>query len=331
MPARTLDAPSLAAVSEKLKRAYAGFTPPVAWLIAVLYGLAVSLIPWDLIRGEPFIDLVTYIEGFESGAYQYLDALEGPAYLLSEPAWRAIVNGLMNLVGTVSASLQFLTFCVSAIYAYVVLRRSRATTFLLASPLLIDLLVSQVRSAVAGALFLIACLVGSTFLWLLVLTIGSLIHTSAAILCGLYALAFTLCRLAKTRPGIARVTVVGFSIVLPLLVAIAYAELLVAIGDRRAQDADAWPGGIFVVTMAVYYAVMLMNLRRVMMTPLAIYCLLISAMFIVLALLQVNGLRFVSLTYPLFLTTSLVLPYRHRLVVNTMFIVMCVYHFSLWI
>jgi hypothetical protein len=329
MHAEALSSPGSAALPRR--RSVRALAAPTAWLAAMTYAAVLVLIPWAAIRGEPFFDLMVYLEAFDVGAYDYLDQLEGLAYLFSEPLWRTLVDGLASLIGDVPTTFHIISFVVSTVYAYVILRVKGSAAVFLAGPLLIDLVLSQVRSAVAGALFLIACLTGGALAWLVLLLVASLIHSAAVLLFALFGCAVALWRVSSRHERIAQVATLVASVAIPLALAAAYVGVLSSIGDRRAESEAAWPGGVFVATFAVYYAVMLLNLQRVMKRPVAIFSFLISGLFIVLAAHDINALRFISLTYPALILAVFVLPFLDRLLVMSALVVMCIYHFALWL
>lgn len=308
-----------------------GLSVGAAWAASIAYASVLIAVPWSSIRGEPFFDLSVYLEGFDLGAYDYLDQLEGLAYFFSEPLWRQLVAILTTAFGDISTTFQIISFAVSTIYAYTMLRANRLTALFLSGPLLIDLVLSQVRSAVAGALFLIAILAGSTILWIGVLAIAPLVHSAALLLFGTFAVAAGLNRLWKTYPRAAMVLAVGTSVVLPFAFAASYTVLLSSLGDRRAETEAAWPGGVFVLTFGIYYGVLLLNLNRAMKHTLSIFSLIVCGLFIVLAMFDINMLRFISLTFPLLIVTAFRLPFVERLLLLSTLLSMCVYHLVLWL
>lgn len=302
-----------------------------ALIVAIVYAVVLFLIPWETIRGEPFFDLSIYLEGFELGAYNYLEHLDGLFYLLSEPLWRYVIGSLSENLHSVPASFQLVSFTVSAVYAYVVLRMSRFAGVFLVSPLLIDLVLSQVRSAVAGALFFMAILAGNAFVWTLMLVLASLVHSSALLLFALYAVSVALRRLSERNSTAAKALAVFLSVFIPILFAITYVSILSAVGDRRAESEATWPGGAFVLTFFIYFAAMLANLHYVMQRSITIFALIVSGLFIVLAAFEINMLRLISLTYPALVISIFFLPYWYRLLLITSLLVMCLYHLVLWL
>ena len=311
--------------------ASSGLSVAAAWVVSLAYAGVLFLIPWTAIRGEPFFDLAVYLEGFDLGAYDYLDELEGLAYLFSEPLWRYIVGNLTVLLGDVPTTFNTASFAVSAIYAYVILRASRSAAVFLSAPLLIDLVLSQVRSAVAGALFFIAYLAGGTLLWIGLLAIASLIHSSAILLFALFACAIVLQRLSARWITAGRAIAVLASVLIPLAIAAAYVTVLAAVGDRRAESEAAWPGGVFVLSFGVYYLVLLLNLKRVIKHSIAIFSFLVSGLFVTLAAFDINALRFISLTYPALIASVFFLPFLSRSLLLSILFLMCGYHLALWL
>lgn len=308
-----------------------GLSAGAAWVAALIYACLLIAIPWSTVRGEPFFDLTVYIQSFDAGAYDYLDQLEGLAYFFSEPLWRQFVGALTAVVGDVETAFQCISFSTSAVYAYVMLRAHPMTAIFLPGPLLIDLLLSQVRSAVAGALFLVALLAGGAFLSIGLLAVASLVHSAALLLFGTLAVSVLLNRAHPQYPRLCMACAVGISILLPLAFAASYVNLLSLIGDRRAETEPAWPGGVFVLSFAIYYAVLLLNLRRVMRHTLTVFSLIVSGLFVVLASFDINMLRFISLTFPILILAALRMPVLERLLLVSTLLAMCLYHLALWL
>ena len=289
------------------------------------------LVPWDSLHGEQLWDLRVYLDSFNIGAYDYLDELGGMLYLLSEPAWRAVVATLHGLTGSFESALGVVTFASAGLYCFVMLRARGASAIFLVSPLLIDLFVSQLRSALAGALFFSAVSSRRVSVWALVLPVSALIHTSSIVLFAFYGLALGLSQLRRWRVEAALATTAVVSVVLPLAFVASYALLLGEIGDRRAVTETAWPGGLFVATFALYYAVLLANLRRVVSDPALVFAFLIAGFFVVSALFEFNGLRFIAVTFPLLVRAAFRMPRIERRILLAALLTMTVYHLVLWL
>lgn len=304
---------------------------PALVAVSLLYATVMVLMPWDRLHGEPLWDLRVYLDGFDIGAYEYLDELEGLLYLLSEPAWRAVVAWLHALTGSFESALGVVTFASAGVYCFVMLRAHGGAAILLGSPLLIDFFVSQLRSALAGTLFFIAVSSRRPVVWVLMLVVSAAIHTASLVLFGLYGLAFGLAKLSRRRRGVALAATGLASIVLPLAFVTLYAGVLGEVGDRRAETEAAWPGGLFVATFALYYVVLLANLRRVVVDPALIFAFLITGFFVISAGFEFNGLRFIAVTFPSLVQAAFRMPRIERWVLLAALLVMTVYHLFLWL
>jgi len=322
---------STAGVRNSIFSGARGMPAKSALLFAVVYAVALLLIPWEVLRREPFFDLNVYLESFELGTYDYLDDLDWPQYFLFEPLWRYVIRSLSVLLNSFPATFQVVSFLVSAVYAYTILRISRSCGVFLAAPLLIDLVLSQVRSALAGALFFIAVLAGNAFVWLLMLILAPLVHTSALLLFGFYALAVALSHFAESHPTAGKSLIVLFPFFIPLLYSISYVSILSSVGDRRSESDAAWPGGAFVLPFLIYFVSMLANLKFVMKHPIMILSVMVTGFFVLLAPFEINMLRLIPLAYPAVIASIFYLPYSFRVPLVTVMLVMTLYHFALWL
>ena len=167
--------------------------------------------------------------------------------------------------------------------------------------------------------------------WAFMLVGSAAIHTSSLVLFGLYGLALGLARLSAWRRGVALAATGVISIVLPLAFVALYAIVLGDIGDRRAETEAAWPGGLFVATFALYYVVLLANLRRVVADPAQIFAFLIAGFFVISAGFDFNGLRFIALTFPSLVQAAFRMPRIERWVLLAALFVMTIYHLFLWL
>ncbi len=308
-----------------------GVNVSLALVVSLIYASVLVLMPWEVIRGEPFFDLQVYKDSFDFGTYDYLDQLEGLPYLFSEPLWRFIIATLTDYTGHISTTLSIVSFFVSAIYVYVTLRINKYLAFFLLAPLLVNLLVSQVRSAVAGALFLLSLYYANTFVAIFLFIFSFFIHSASLLVFGLFIVSVLLNKFSVRYPNIVKLLAITISIVIPLVFALTYINILDYIGDRRVATEIIRPSGVFILSFSIYYLLMFLNISEIIKSKLMVYSLIVSGMFVVLAIYEINMTRLLALVFPVLIGAALKLSFSYRAIALITLFLMCVYHLVLWL
>jgi hypothetical protein len=305
--------------------------PSAALVHAIVFACLMSLFPWKLISKHDFPDLDTYIDYFETGAYEYLDDLEGFSYIMSEPLWRQIIYQLSDMLGSVPFTFQIISFIIWSILAYVLIKYSPKYSFLLLSPLLLDLVISQVRSGLMISLFYVWLLNGSLILFIILFAFAFFIHGAAILIFGYYALSYLMSWISKRNQVLSKLLTVGVSILMPLGFAVSHRGILASFGDRRSEMEPGFPGGSFVLGILVYYLIMLININQTIRRPISIFTFLVCGSFLVLAMYEINLLRFIALIFPLLFLCALYLPPKARVICMLNLFGMTFYHLLLWL
>lgn len=305
-------------------------THSVALLFALTFACFLFLIPWEFIQGREFPDLKVYLEGFHGGEYDYLDEYEGLKYLFSEPLWRNIIYRLSEVFGDIPFSFKIISFFISTLLSYIILRYKPIFVFLLISPLVIDLIFSQVRSGLMISIFYLGLLGGSSMLWIILFSIAFLIHSAAIIIFSYFAFSILLNLLSNRNRVLSMLLTFAASILIPLGFAAFYSGLLSSVGDRRSELEPAWPGGVFVLGISIYYLLMLINIKKVIGHTIPIFTFLVCGSFLVLAIFEINFLRLIALVFPLLILSAFILPLKARLLVLFGLFAMTIYHFFFW-
>ena len=300
------------------------------YILAVGYAILNFITPWEKVQIEKFTDLNIYIAGFESGSYDYLNFLDGMQFWFSEPLWRIIVNYLNLHILNVSYVFKIITFFCAIIYSFYIFKTNKYTYFFLISPLVIDLLNSQVRSALMGSIFLLALLVKSNKVRRLLFAPAFLIHGGAILIFGFYGLSKILFNMIKKNKRYIIPLIFILSILIPLVFIKIYSDLLLVLNDRRFDYEKSYPGGIFQLCIGITFVISLLNLRSVTNCELGIFSFIITGFFLILSFYEFNALRLISITLPVIAKSSLLLPRRSQTLALSSLYFMTFYHSLFW-
>lgn len=271
--------------------------------IATLY----ILIPWESMSGRPkFADLDNYldaiglvasVQGFQSGS--------GLAWLFAEPGWTLVLLPIALFADDPQRALLGISWLCAIAFLWFMHRRAGAALSLIVmfNPLVIDLLFSQVRSASAMALLLIALGSRSRLLKSVLIVYACTVHSVILILLGCYVVAVILERSTSLRGRFIRGAIcIGIALILAWTLSYGREALFLAIGDRRAEY-DVDPGSVLFVSFWMCWALAATSTHsRMYRAPWhwseGFVVMLLSLAFF-MAVFSTNGVRFVSLALPL--------------------------------
>lgn len=198
----------------------------------------VFLIPWD--DFHVFADIQAYYDRMvvlsNNGAEKNY---QGLAYIFSEPLWKEILAWISNTVSTdyYIFSLKFISFV--SLFIYIAFTLKRVNIFIIAlfflNPMFIDLIMAQIRLALAFAFLLVAFEFRSKkfFISFLFLVSAVCIHTASLLFIGIFILLRKMNTLCRTRKFY--FYSFGLSALLPIFLRFILPIILMAIGDRRAN------------------------------------------------------------------------------------------------
>jgi len=279
----------------------------VTGLPALLFSLAYVYSPWPTIVGESkFTDFEAYLSNIDALINDAADDLDGVGLvqiILSEPLWRFILLSIGSVLDTPANGLSFVSLLCIFVYSLFLFSRINiflASVFLL-NPLVIDLVLSQIRSALAMALCLAALMIMSRLLGLILLIAASLIHTATFSIVATYFAAKILSKMQKTT-GYNNSVVVAWVLALLAAVLLSYGRetILGAVGDRRAEY-DVGAGTVFYVA---YWALLTLALSftrgryRYVDEWMNYYSIIMLSVPFFMTLFSTNGLRFLALSFP---------------------------------
>lgn len=208
--------------------------------LSLFYAILITQIPWDILKGVGFTDLQNYINRFNELASfgdSYIN-ISGTflGFFVSEGLWSYLLLGFARLDFDAGFSLSIISFLCSFTVCAYVLSKSKwyFSIFLLVNPLLVDLFLSQQRSALAFSLFLIALMNRRISIFIVIFCIAIFIHTASILLFSLYFISNFLVKKIKVTSlkSINMRSLIVFTL-FALTVAIGKDIVLTFINDRR--------------------------------------------------------------------------------------------------
>lgn len=238
-----------------------------------------------------------------------VDDLSLSEFIKSEPLWRYILIYIGDLFDKPIDGLQLVSFCTIFIYAFFLYGRINlflASLFLF-NPMVIDLVISQIRSAFAMALFLVALMIQNRLIRLIVIAIASLIHTITFVLFLVYIFS-KLLELNRNRftYKLLGIAALFFGLVLAIILAGGKEMLAGATGDRRFGPGEVQVSFIYLsFWMLLAIALALPFIQRYDETLREYwtnyYAIVMLALPFLMGIFGVNSVRFAALCFPILL------------------------------
>jgi len=223
--------------------------------------------------------------------------------VFSEPIWASMLVLIGIYFDEPYNGLLLISFFCIFIYTFFLSKKINIVFafFFLLNPLLVDLVMGQVRSAFAMALFLVAVMEKRRIFSLFLLIVSSLIHSAIFLILAIYILA----KIFERMHGRLDYKLIGlFMILLGLIVAILLSRgrevILGAVGDRRAEYDDP-TNSVLYVSYWMLLAITLMftkpckGLKNYWGDYISIVMLTIPFF---MTLFSTNGVRFAALALP---------------------------------
>ncbi len=308
---------------------------PAIVAIAVIY----VFLPFESFLRQPFWDLGVYRANFGSGYHErVLNALNGQldvvASLTQEHAWLAIVVALRDWTGSFENAFTVVSMCACLVFLAVTIRSCGwlLALVMLFHPLMTNLLMSQIRSALAMALIYVAwrwrdLLVmgpsptdngGQTmheeqnnsqhawlsWIWALrgaLAIMACFIHTAMVVMLLLLAGSYLVSHLARKSQPQALVAMVGVISLGVLILSPARFLLLNTLGDRRAEYNVDVTSTIDLVIWGTFALFFLVRATRYLTRPESVYAVICLSVFIATSLVGTQSSRVFALTIPLFM------------------------------
>jgi hypothetical protein len=218
----------------------------IEYLTIFVFTIVMINVPWEQLKGAEFADLIVYKNYFLYGqsVLEYSIFSSFIDYITKEALWH---YSIMTLVRDLGFSVDYVFMGISAICIwtftiFLVTRQGILSLILLVNPLLVSLAFSQIRSALAFSLLLMAYMASKRIIRIWLIFTALFIHTSVF----LFLLIFFLIRFLRIQlaeKGINTTTTYIFLCILGISVALVIGPLKELIlgyfGDRRASYDDA--------------------------------------------------------------------------------------------
>lgn len=292
--------------------------------VALLFALAVLLMPWESFGGSHYVDFRVYLNSFQPGNVSKWE-MYSPDSLLEfftrEIAWDEFVRLLVRVVGDPYLVLKAISAFVLWVSSYLLYRRYGflLPTLLLLNPLFLTFALSQLRLAFAMAVLLVA--LGTRFRVVsggLVLA-AIFIHSAVPIFIGLFLVVKYIERYGEAWP-LHRLLIVAGGTCLVLIIVLGFGReaLLLALGDRRAAVYAGSQGNSSLLYAAFWIGVLAMQVvagQEYLKKPDNLYAAMNLALFVGLTVVGTYGSRFAAAAFPIIVASILNLPTENRTIV----------------
>lgn len=278
-------------------------------LLAPLFGLLFVFLSWALFGIKKFPDIDNYLAQIDPiliGVYTDIDGFDLLEVMVSEPLWRyAMLFIGLFFDESINGFLLISFFCITT-YAYFLFGRVNIflASFFLLNPLVIDLVMSQIRSALAIALCLVALMIKKRSFGLILIVIAGLIHTAIFIIPVVYIFAKLLERVqSKFDYKLCGLFAICLGLAIAVLLSSGREIILGLVGDRRAEyDVEAssilYLGYWMLLALALLFA---RDRNRFADGWSSYFSIVILSMPFFMGILSTNGSRFLALGFPVVL------------------------------
>lgn len=283
----------------------------VAALVALAFSAIFVYLPWEELSGEGFPDRDNNLDAIDgmlrTGAKLFdFEGADALALLLNEYLWRQILLTVGHFSYDTSAGFTLVSLAAATLVAYHVVRRAGApyvVPFLFA-PLVVDLFLSQTRSALALGIFMGAvALRRSSWLRYLLFAMAFMVHSFAAVLTAMYVANSILLSQVRMPSRVKLLSTVFIGLCISGIWAFLAAQLFALIGDRRADQDEILPASIpFTMWWILITSVLVLFAKVDGRDGEGHYVMLgvtLLSMFVFTTLFGAGGLRFLSLSLPM--------------------------------
>lgn len=269
-----------------------------AFLFSAVY---VYLVPWEELIQREFRDAINYINRIsEIASVGDINTYSGISYITSEWLWAKLLQIIAVLFIDYNNGLSFLSFISLFTFSYFAYSRLNVLIVLvfLFNPLFIDLILSQVRIALAFSLILLCFHTKNFYLMSLLVVSACLIHTVSLFI----VLIILFLRYWVKLFGYGR-HLYYFSVFLALFLSLfleyGVHSVLSMLGDRRASYADIQISSSVLYSSFWFFIAVVLTLKSKIKIE---FCLLTSFSIVMMALFFFNsalglyGQRYVAIS-----------------------------------
>ena len=307
------------------------------WILSFLFAFTfVFVISWIDIKGHDFEDIVQYIRRM---VYLHAGGKEatysGILWITSEPLWKFIIMQLANIFDDYRSAMYLVSFISIGLHATFLFRRVPvivAFVFLI-NPMTVDLMMAQVRIALAFGLLLVAYDLKSKNLAMLLIFLSVLIHAAMPIFVGMYYVLYELNKRVEAKK--LYLTALGMGILMALFMKYGMNSILSAIGDRHADYAND------TVVSTVSYSMIWIVVSALIATfssfeneqerLLATYVIVFMSFFFFASTMGVFGKRYVSVTMVVIIASLSTLPKHIKEGTYVLLFMYNIYLFKFWL
>ena len=306
------------------------------WIVSILFAFSfVYIIPWVGMRGHDFVDVkvyilrIVYLHGGGNEAHY-----SGMAWLTSEPLWKYIIITLGNTFSDPRMGVYFISFLSLMLYSSFLFRRVNPliAMLLLLNPMIIDMIIAQIRIALAFGLILMAYDLRSRWGSALLIVVAFLIHASMPVFLGIYYILYYLNGEIKAK----KIYLVSLALAIALALFMKYGMniILTMMGDRHAGYEDIIKGStlsyslvwILMAMILATFATYENDEERMIIA----YAITIMSFYFFASALGVFGKRYVTVTMPFIIIAIGYLPKHYKQGTYLLFFLFNIYTFKLW-
>ncbi len=312
------------------------------WIFSLLYAYVfIYLIPWVDFYGEELADVYAYMARIiylHNGGHEAV--YSGINWVLSEPIWKEVILFISDYTTDYRAALYFISAVTVFLYISFLLKRVEVyvAMIFLVNPMMVDLFLAQMRSALAFGIVLMAYDLSlreerSKLLPILLLLIAMMIHASMP----LFYLFFFLLYYYNNRVEDYKYYFIAllFGLLIAFFMKYGVTAILKIIGDRHAGFDEYISGS------SIAYSITWMIIAFIIGTfgdftdrrkrILAGYAIMMMSYFFFSSVVGIFAARYVALTMPLIIVSVGYLPKHIREGTYLFLLLYNIYSFKYWL
>lgn len=307
------------------------------WILSFLFAFTfVFIISWIDIKGHDFEDIVQYIRRM---VYLHAGGKEavysGVLWVTSEPLWKFIIIQLGNIFDDYRLAMYLVSFISLGLHGTFLFRRVPIIVafILLVNPMTVDLMLAQVRIALAFGLVLVAYDLKSKKVSMLLIIAAILIHASMPIFLGMYYILYELNKRVEAKK--LYLIALGMGLLMALFMKYGMNSILSAIGDRHADYANG------TVVSTISYSMIWILVSGLIATfssfenqeerLLATYVIVFMSFFFFASTMGVFGKRYVAVTMVVIIASIATLPKHIKEGTYVLLFAYNIYLFKFWL
>lgn len=310
----------------------------LAFVAVAVFTAFMLAVPWEQVWGQPFVDRQVYLDYFlyQTNVLDYKEPDNVLTYYTAEALWhfgmREAIDGLGIPINLIFAAISAL--CIGVFSFYLVQKHGAWSLIFLVNPLLIDLVFSQLRIALALSLLGIAhfhrgraVVVG--------LSICSLfIHSAVLVFLFSYFSSYLATILAKKRAW-SKIWLYGCLLTIGLFVALIIGPLreliLSYLGDRRAEYLDVSSTFLYSSFWICLLIPLYLQSRNYLMIKDHAFVVSVLSLVAASAVFASYSTRFLAATLPMIISSILSLRRELRVGVLPIFGIYVVFQWVYWL